>query len=91
MWSQNALLLKAKLGLSGSLLNMWGHAGNGIYGESGSQHLLPISMWIFSHLSNVQESVVFWTSLRGDFSLCSYIFSVSVGGEFRGLPYHHVG
>lgn len=88
----NSLLLKEKLGVSASLLIKWGCTGNGIYGERGSLHLLPISMWIFSHLFKVQESVVFWASFRGDFSLCRCIFSVSMGGEeFRGLLCHHFG
>lgn len=56
MSSQNFLLFKKKLGVSGSLLILWGHTGNGIYSESGSQPLLPISTWVFSHLPIVQES-----------------------------------
>lgn len=47
MWGSNSSLLRERLHVYCSLPIVSHQAGGGVYGEIGSQPLLPASMWIF--------------------------------------------
>lgn len=50
------------------------------------------SMGIFCHVTCSSQLSSFWTSLRGTYSMCGYIFSVSMRGRrFRSLLYCYLG
>lgn len=53
------LLLREKLWFLSSLPIVGRHTRGGVYGEMGSQPLLPASMWVFSCLPNGVAQLVF--------------------------------
>lgn len=63
-----------------------------IYGEIMSQPLLSISVWAFSHVLMCRSCMSrFWVSFKGNYSVFSYRYGVSVGGgDFRILLHHHI-
>lgn len=48
MWSLNSLLLREKLGVASSLLNVSCCVNGGVYSEVVSQPLLRVSRWVSS-------------------------------------------
>lgn len=60
------------------------HVRGGVYGDIAPQPLLPISVCCLV-CQHVEESLIFWVSFKGNCSVCSYRFSVSVGGQVRNL------
>ena len=93
MWVSNPSLLKEKFGVVNSLLIVGCLDGSKVDGETVSQPLLPILMWIFflftCCVGVVQLVLRFF--FRGNCSVCSCRFGVSIGGgEFRILLCCHL-
>lgn len=79
-------------GFMRSLLIVGPYAQDGAFGKTTSQLLLPTSMRPFSGLMGSSCSASFRFFFRGDCSICSCRFSVSVGGgEFMIFLCHRLG
>ena len=94
MCGPNPLLLREELGVGVSHFIVRQCAWGGRYRESVSLPFLLASMWVFSQLFNVEESVKysFWIFLRGNCSTYSSVFcAFTGGGKFRRLLCHYLG
>ena len=91
MLGPNSSLLREKLGVVSFLLTVCCCTGGRVCGKSVSQSLLPILMWVLSILPMcISHPTSFWISFRGNCSVCSCRFGVSVGiGKFRSLLYRN--
>ena len=57
VWGSSPLLLREKLRVVSSLPILGLHAKGVVYGKILSQPLLPVLMWVFPPLSDVEESL----------------------------------
>lgn len=66
------------------------HAKHWVYGKNWSLFFLPVSVQVFSHLHNVQESLIQLLDLfQGNHLMCSCTFCVG-GQKFQKLLCHHL-
>ena len=92
-WGSNLSLLREMLRVVNSLPIVGCCSEGGVYGEIVSQPLLPILMCFFFLICSLCRSHLsrFLVSFRGNCSICSCRFGVSVGGdEFRIHLHHHL-
>lgn len=93
MCGPNPFLLREKLEVGGSPLNVGAVPQGGVCGESVSRLFPPVLGWVFSVLHNVYESLSLSPDLCQRESICiECILGVSMGGgKFGSLLCCHLG
>lgn len=85
-------MLREKLGVGGSFPIVWHYVGNGVYDKSVSQPFLLISVWVFSHSTDMCAFQLLSGFPSGGIIPCVAVHSVclweeeSSGATFKDCP-----